>query len=48
MVRVTIKKLGKGQYGIYANGRKIDEELSLDKARGAANFYRKYYQRRAR
>jgi len=42
-VKITIKKLGKGVWGIYKNGRKISEEVSKDKALGAAEFYREYY-----
>ncbi|MFW6130495.1 MAG: hypothetical protein ACOC56_04850 [Atribacterota bacterium] len=42
-MKITVKKLSKGQYGIYKNGRKIDEESSYDKAQGAAKWYRNYY-----
>ena len=42
-MRITVKKITRGRYGIYKNNKKIDEETTKDKALGAASFYRAYY-----
>ena len=42
-MKITIKN-NNGIYGIYKDNELIDEEISLDKAKGAKEFYENYWQ----
>ena len=41
--KIAIEKIDVNQYGIYMDNKKIDEEVSKEKAEGAASFYRNYF-----